>query len=184
MLMRQLRHLVAPLCLTAALLAAPAAHAACADANVEPDVLGPYRAAQVTVCLVNAERTQRGLSKLKTNKRLVRAARRYAHTMVNRRFFDHISPSGSTPLARIKATGYLRNASGWSIGENLAWGTGELGTPANIVKAWMQSAGHRENILRPGFREFGMGVAIGAPVDLDNAEVGGTYATSFGARDN
>lgn len=182
--MRQLRHLAAPLCLAATLLAAPTAHAACADADVQPAELGAYRAAQVTACLVNAERSKRGLPKLKTNRRLVRAARRYAHTMVDNQFFDHVSPSGSTPLARIRATGYLTNANGWSIGENLAWGTGKLGTPANIVEAWMKSAGHRENILRRSFREFGMGVAIGAPVNLDNAEAGGTYATSFGSRDS
>ncbi len=149
-----------------------------------PEELGAYRAAQVTTCLVNAERTKRGLQKLRTNSRLIKAARRYAHTMVDHQFFDHVSPGGSTPLTRIKATGYLRDANGWTIGENLAWGTGELATPGNIVKAWMKSAGHRENILRRSFSELGMGVAIGAPVDQYESDGGGTYATSFGSRDS
>jgi len=181
--MRQLRHLAVLSCLAAAFIVVPTAHAACADADTLPAELGAYRAAQVTTCLVNVERTQRGLGKLRPNRRLVKAARRYAHAMVANQFFDHVSPSGSTPLDRIKATGYLRNANGWTIGENLAWGSGELATPANIVKAWMKSAGHRENILRQSFTELGMGVALGAPVDLYDADAGGTYATSFGSRD-
>lgn len=167
-------------CLASLAVAIPAQ--ACTDVNVEPDVLGAKRAAEVATCLVNVERTKRGLPKLKANKKLEKAATKYARLMVSRQFFDHVSPGGSTPVKRIKATGYMSGALGWSVGENLAWGTGDLATPKNIVRSWMNSPGHRANILRRGFRELGMGVAEGAPVDLYDDEFGGTYVTSFGAR--
>lgn len=167
-------------CLVSLVAAVPAQ--ACTDADVEPDVLGASRAAEVATCLVNVERTERGLPKLKANKRLRKAATRYAKLMVNRQFFAHVSPGGSTPVKRIKATGYMSGAMGWSVGENLAWGTGDLATPRNIVRSWMKSPGHKANILRREFRELGMGVASGAPVDLYDNEFGGTYVTSFGSR--
>lgn len=167
-------------CFAALVGAAPAN--ACTDVNVEPEVLGPTRAAEVATCLVNVERSKRGLRKLKPNTKLTKAARKYARLMVKAQFFDHVSPGGSTPVKRIKATGYMSGALGWSVGENLAWGTGELSTPKSIVRSWMKSPGHRANILRRGFRELGMGVSTGAPVDLYDYESGGTYVTSFGAR--
>lgn len=168
--------------LAVAVTATPALAADCPGANSEPGELGTTEATRVTLCLVNAERTQRGLGKLRANRKLAKAARRYAHSMVDRGFFAHVSPNGSTPLARIKATGYLRGASGWSIGENLAWGTGDLATPVSIVRSWMESPGHRENILNKGFREFGMGVALGAPDDSYDGDIGATYVNAFGSR--
>jgi hypothetical protein len=65
------------------------------------------------------------------------------------------------------------------LGENLAWGTGGLATPGAIMQAWMNSPGHRENILNPDFREVGIGVVAGNPAAADG--YGATYATEFGA---
>jgi uncharacterized protein YkwD len=81
--------------------------------------------------------------------------------------------------ARILRTGYARNQ-GWSLGENIAWGTGDLGTAGSIQRAWMESPGHRANILRPQFREIGIGIAVGAPVP--GGDEGATYTTDFGVR--
>jgi uncharacterized protein YkwD len=113
---------------------------------------------------------------------LRRAARRYAKRMVAENFFAHESPSGSELDERVRASGYLRGARGWAAGENLAWGTGPLATPAATVRAWMRSPGHRANLLSGRFREVGVGVAPGAPVDA----VGGraaTYVTVYGTVD-
>jgi uncharacterized protein YkwD len=79
---------------------------------------------------------------------------------------------------RIKRTNYLRGARGWTLGENLAWGTGSAATPARIVSAWMHSPGHRRNILDRRYREFGIGLALGAPT----GGPGATYVNEFGRR--
>ena len=98
--------------------------------------------------------------------------------MVERGYFAHESPSRVSFVRRIEQTGYTRNAS-WTLGENLAWGSGRLATPVEVVKAWMASSGHRANILGR-FSEVGIGSAAGAPVRrLEAAE---TYASEFGAR--
>jgi uncharacterized protein YkwD len=137
---------------------------------------------RATLCLVNGERTQRGLSRLTARRELETAATRYGRQMVAQRFFDHVSPSGSTLVQRVRQTGYLRNASGWSLGENLAWGSGDLATPRAIVAAWMASPGHRANILRPRFRDAGIGLAAGAPLALGGGASAGTYVNVFGRR--
>ena len=83
-------------------------------------------------------------------------------------------------MGRIRAAHYLHGAGGWTLGENIAWGSWEYATPASIVDSWMHSPPHRANILSRAFREIGIGVARGAPVSgQDN---GGTYVTDFGAR--
>jgi uncharacterized protein YkwD len=97
--------------------------------------------------------------------------------MVRRHYFSHVSLSGSTFLQRIKRTGYLRRARSWSAGENIAWGSGGYATPRSIVRAWMNSPPHRENILNGRFREIGLGVARGAP-----RGGGATYVNEFGYR--
>jgi uncharacterized protein YkwD len=128
--------------------------------------------------LVNHERVMRGLKRLHRDKRLERAATRFSRSMVANDFFSHVSPAGSTVLSRVKATGYLTGARGWSVGENIAFGTGHYATPGETVEAWMRSPGHKANILRPGFREIGIGIALGAP----GYDGGATYTTDFGTR--
>jgi hypothetical protein len=99
--------------------------------------------------------------------------------MVARQYFDHLAQDGRDMVARLRATGYVPSNDVWLVGENLAWGTGTLATPRNIVIAWMNSPGHRANILRPQFREIGFGVVPGNPSRPDGA--GATYTTNFGA---
>ena len=171
---------IAVLACTAA--ASSSAHAACAGADLMPAAANGAKIRSATLCLLNAQRRAYGLRPVRANSRLRRAAAGYARMMVRDRFFAHEGPDGSTPVSRIKHTHYLDRARAWTIGENLAWGTGSFATPRSTVRAWMHSPGHRANILNGAFREIGIGVATGAPVQVDAASAGATYATDFGAR--
>jgi uncharacterized protein YkwD len=165
----------------------PAARArAASDRCVSADAMPGQAAAEdlraATLCLMNAERAARGLGRLQSEPLLGRVAASYARQMVRGQFFDHTSPAGSTMLARIRSTSYLRDVTSWSVGENLAWGSGNLATPRAMVRAWMQSAEHRANLLDRHFADVGIGVVAGAPVALEPGELGGTYVTDFGRR--
>jgi uncharacterized protein YkwD len=156
--------------------ARPRAVPSCAAASVQPSAAGRSMAEAATLCLVNRERARRGLVALRANHSLVAAARAHSTDMVRRRYFEHGAFAG-----RIRSHGY-GGRGGWTLGENIAWGTGELGSPARIVDAWMHSPGHRANILYRGFREAGVGVAAGVP-DADAGRMAGaTYTLDFGAR--
>lgn len=135
-----------------------------------------------TLCLINQQRASRGLAPLTSSRQLAKAARRYSRLMVRKRFFGHISPGGSTLVSRVrKGTSYLRGANGWALGENIGWGSGALATPARTIKSWMSSSLHRRNILRPGFRHVGIGVASGAPRPT-RGFAAATYTADFGRR--
>jgi len=161
---------------------ARAASERCELADALPGEASVPALREATLCLMNAERTARRLGRLQAEPLLGRVAVSYARQMVRGRFFDHTSPGGSTMLARIKTTSYLRDVASWSVGENLAWGSGSLATPRAAVRAWMQSAEHRANLLDRHFADVGIGVAVGAPIALDPGELGGTYVTDFGRR--
>jgi uncharacterized protein YkwD len=161
---------------------ARAAGERCVSADAMPGQAAVEDLRAATLCLMNAERTARALGRLQAEPLLGRVASSYARQMVRGQFFDHTSPAGSTMLARIKATTYLRDVTSWSVGENLAWGSGNLATPRAMVRAWMQSAEHRANLLDRHFADIGIGVAAGAPVALEPGELGGTYVTDFGRR--
>jgi uncharacterized protein YkwD len=138
-------------------------------------------AAAATLCLVNAERTSRGLAPVSTDAKLGAAASALAKDMVARRFFDHTSPDGGTLSSRLRAAAWLPASGAWSAGENIAWGSGSLGTPERIVASWMASPGHRANILRASFDEIGVGIAAGAP-QAGVTGAAATYVTDFGSR--
>lgn len=142
------------------------------------------KARKAAICLINRERSKRGLSRLRTNRTLQASASSYARDMVRHEFFAHVSPTGETLTERIKDdTRYLARARGWEIGENLAWGTGVKATPAQIVSSWMNSPDHRANILHASYREMGLGIALGTPVPGETAaSAGATYTNQFGRR--
>jgi uncharacterized protein YkwD len=177
------------LTLCIALLALPAAaHAAtsskrvtqCAHAEILPDAGNIATVRAAVLCLHNRERSSRGLPPLREHARLRTAAEGHSVHMVAAAYFSHDAPGGADMAARILATGYARGA-GWSLGENIAYGTGGLATAAEIHRAWMHSPGHKANILRRQFREIGIGIAIGAPV-ATNGLGGATYTADFGVR--
>ncbi len=166
----------------AALAFAPATALACDNADDIPTADSISEARDATLCLLNKERTSRGLRKLRNNSRLRDAAQSYSRNMVVNDFFDHVSPGGSTMVSRVKATRYLSGANGWSLGENIAWGGSTRATPRETVEAWMDSAGHKRNILTGAFEEIGIGIAIGAPARLPSGMDSATYTTDFGYR--
>ncbi len=129
-----------------------------------------------TVCLLNRVRGRHGLPPLHLNPRLSRAARLHSRDMVRRRYFAHDSLNGTSPFARMRATHYVPRNASWWLGENIGWGSGSLAQPISLVRAWMHSPPHRENILSRHFRDIGVGIALGAPVGGGGA----TYTTDFG----
>ena len=162
--------------------AAPAA-AACRGAGAHPTRARISTLDRATLCLLNVERTSRGLRGLRAHRQLQLAAQSYAGAMVAGGFFSHVSPTGSTLDQRIRqGTRYIAGALRYTIGENIAWGEGALASPRAIVAAWMASPGHRANILRGAFREIGIGIAPGAPVQGLAGAPAVTYTNEFGAR--
>ena len=130
--------------------------AACAPAGtVVSDAAAP--AAALTLAqsdgsitgLLNAQRSSRGLSGLSEDARLSQAAAAHARDMATNGYFSHTSLDGTTFDQRARRAGYSCIAA-----ENIAEGQR---TEAAVMSAWMNSAGHRANILNPRYREFGIG---------------------------
>src|SRR5918994_373389 len=133
--------------------------AACESAQAAPAQVGEHVVIRSTLCLLNAERQRHGLRALRLNARLSRAARRHSKDMARNNYFDHNSRDGASFVDRIRRTGYLTGARRWKVAENIAWGSHWLASPRAIMKAWMDSPGHRGNILDGSLREIGIGVA-------------------------
>ncbi|WP_420627188.1 CAP domain-containing protein [Candidatus Leptofilum sp.] len=110
--------------------------------------LGPE--AQVVVDLINDEREKAGCAPLQVNSKLVAAAQGHSEDMAFNDFFSHTGSNGSSPGQRIAAQGY--SYSTW--GENIAAG---YSTAASAVNGWMNSSGHRANILNCNYQETGVG---------------------------
>ncbi|MBF2063102.1 MAG: CAP domain-containing protein [Calothrix sp. C42_A2020_038] len=102
------------------------------------------------VQLTNAERQRAGLQSLKFNGRLAVAAQKHSVDMAMQDFFSHNSKDNSSPFDRIKATGYRYSRAA----ENIYAGGS---TPEDVVRGWMNSPGHRKNILNPEYQEIGVG---------------------------
>ena len=100
--------------------------------------------------LVNEIRVENGLKPLTTNWELSRVARYKSEDMSAKKYFSHTSPTYGTPFQMIKAFGLTSR----SAGENLAYG---YKTPAAVVEGWMNSSGHRANILNPSYTQIGVG---------------------------
>jgi uncharacterized protein YkwD len=152
----------------------------CAGATAVPGEATQQALTHTTLCLLNAERTKRGIQALRLNARLSRAAADHSSDMVKRHYFSHTSPSGRTFVDRIRRAGYLGAARSWTVGENIDWGTKDYSTPAGAVYSWMHSPPHRANVLRRSFREIGIGVVPGGP--QDRGRPAATYTTDFGAK--
>jgi uncharacterized protein YkwD len=138
------------------------------------------RIERAAVCLINKRRARNGLPLLRINARLTRAAKGHTRDMVRRSYFGHVSRRGRDVVDRLYGARYLGGRFSWTVGENLAWGSGKLGTPRAIVRAWMRSSGHRRNMLNGNFREIGIGVIARAPTRTDLSAA--TYTTTFGVR--
>lgn len=105
---------------------------------------------QEVIRLVNIERAKYGLAALTEDWELSRVARYKSQDMHDRRYFDHNSPTYGTPFQMMKAFGLTYR----SAGENIAMG---YRTPQAVVTGWMNSSGHRANILNSSYTKIGVG---------------------------
>jgi uncharacterized protein YkwD len=174
------RRLAAVAALCALALCAPATARAddCAGADLVPAADNVAAVGQATLCLLNQERAANGVGPLVANAALSSASTGYSQRMVAQGFFAHVSPDGGTLVERLTAAGYLGDDDAWVVGENIGWGQASLATPRSMVDAWMNSPGHRENLLSGDYTEVGLGLALGTPTDRT---WGATYTTDFGA---
>ena len=104
--------------------------------------------------LVNNIRKQNGLSELTANWELSRVARYKSQDMKDKNYFSHTSPTYGTPFQMIKAFGLSYR----TAGENIAKG---YATPQAVVNGWMNSSGHRANILNASYKQIGVGYVAG-----------------------
>ncbi len=102
--------------------------------------------------LVNKERSSRGLPLLKFNTELGRVARFKSQDMIDKKYFSHTSPTYGSPFDMMQSFGLKFSAAG----ENIAYGQK---TAAEVMNTWMNSAGHRANILSEAYTQIGIGVA-------------------------
>jgi uncharacterized protein YkwD len=153
----------------------------CQNTETVPTAANVAQAQEAVLCLINHVRAEHDEAPLNPNPELERAAREHAAELVADDYFAHVSPSGETPVERIRDTGYIPGPSfGYVIGENLAWGTIGLATPSSIVNAWVASPGHLANILEGRYRDTGVGITPAVPPSLGEGEPGATYAQEFG----
>jgi uncharacterized protein YkwD len=109
---------------------------------------------QQVLDLVNRKRGQAGLSPLRLHSQLNAAAQAHSNDMARHNFLSHTGADGSSPFDRIRRYGYnYRRA-----GENIASG---YSSAQDVMQGWLNSSGHRANILNPKFRDIGIGVASG-----------------------
>ncbi|MCX5144763.1 sigma-70 family RNA polymerase sigma factor [Streptomyces sp. NBC_00338] len=114
----------------------------------------PMSTAAQVVALVNKERGAAGCGPLTEDSQLTDAAQRHSDDMAARDFFEHTNPDGADPGQRVTDAGYR-----WSTyGENIARGQQ---TPASVMESWMNSPGHRANILNCDFKDIGIGIHQG-----------------------
>ncbi|MFG3661993.1 sigma-70 family RNA polymerase sigma factor [Streptomyces sp. NPDC047706] len=127
----------------------------------------PTGAVAQVVALVNKERSAAGCGPLAEDGQLNQAAQGHSQDMAARGFFDHTNPDGADPGQRTTAAGY-----NWSTyGENIARGQQ---TPEAVMNSWMNSPGHRANILNCAFKDIGVGI--------HNGSGGPWWTQNFGAR--
>ena len=125
------------------------------------------------LCLVNQARTSRGLEPLASPSTLARAAARKSADVIRCDEFSHEACG--------RETEYWPERFGYDgcVGENIAYSVGRAATPRAIFRLWMNSQGHRENILRSSYDDIGIGMQIGEVEGVNGAHV---WTQQFGIR--
>lgn len=118
------------------------------DTSITDDSVSEYE--KRVVELVNVERAKYGLSALTLNAELSAVARAKSQDMKDNGYFSHTSPTYGSPFDMMKSFGIKYN----TAGENIAYG---YRTPDAVVEGWMNSEGHRANILNSSYKEIGVG---------------------------
>ena len=117
-----------------------------------PDLTSVKTVEQQVATMVNSERAKAGLSPLKVNWQLSRVARYKSQDMIDKNYFSHTSPTYGSPFVMMKNFGIQYS----SAGENIAYGQP---TATSVMTGWMNSPGHRANILNSSYTEIGVGLA-------------------------
>lgn len=136
---------IASAVLGVASMSAPVASAAVQEMNPQE---------QEVLRLVNVERAKAGCVPVAENPALASSARAHSTDMAQNNYFSHTSQDGRSPFDRMRAAGYT----GSRMAENIAAGQP---TPAAVMDSWMNSAGHRANILNCAYTDLGVGYATG-----------------------
>ncbi|MBN9621646.1 MAG: CAP domain-containing protein [Actinobacteria bacterium] len=173
--------LLATVMLASALLPTARAGAAtmpCGESNAAPSTLSLHVMRTSVLCLMNRVRVHHNLRPLTYNQDLKTSASAHSVSMVVHGYFAHEGPGGSVD-SRVSRSGYLAGNGAFTVGENIAAGAGNQGSPWQIFQDWMHSPPHRANILDPHYRDAGVGVARGYP--LGGGGDAATYTVDFGA---
>jgi uncharacterized protein YkwD len=158
---------------------ASARQAACPNRDVEFQAAPPL-VRDAVLCEIARVRAGHDARRLRADPQLDLAAARHATDMVERRYFSHTSPGGGDLADRAQRAGYAARGCSWRVGEILAWGVGPRSTAAGTVRAWMRSEGHRRILVSRRYRELGLGMQAGTPLDAFPAGV--TVAAVLGRR--
>lgn len=133
-----------------------------------------------TLDLHNKARADRGLPLFCVHPTLTNAARSHSQEMLDKDYFSHNSYNGESFGARLKRFGYTpAGYSYYTVGENIAYGSGSYGAPDHIFSNWMNSSGHKANILNKNFREIGIGARTGTYKSYTGTTM---YTVDFGTR--
>jgi uncharacterized protein YkwD len=148
--------------------------------EAEPAPSAPAGYENVLLREINQVRAQHGLPAFRSSPALREAAHSHSRTMAARGFFAHESADGSAFWKRVERFYPSRGFRYWSVGENLAYGSPEI-SAEGAVRAWMDSPGHRANLLSQAWQEIGLsalhddsapGVYDGRPVTIVTADFG------------
>ena len=127
---------------------------------------------------INEVRANHGLAPVHLASGLRRAAQGHSNDMLARDYFAHTSPTGSTLSYRIMQSSF-RTYGEWWAGEDLAWGTGTIGSPRNVIRMFLASPEHRAILLSPRYTYVGVGRAVGPFQGFESAAV---WTVDFGHR--
>lgn len=128
------------------------------EKTLSADTAQPYLDSERRVFdLVNDERKKLGIQPLLWNEKAAAAARSHSDDMASSNYLGHSDLFGGKPEDRVEKAGLTD----WRrLGENIAWVSGHPDPLSRVVECWMNSAGHRQNMLDPKFRESGLGMTI------------------------
>ncbi len=144
----------------------------------------PATLAQATtglVCLINAERTKRGIPALRLSFQLRKAAVAHSKDMVAHQFFSHTSRDGATPRKRVQRTGYFRKGKRGQLNETIVLGAGADASPARLAKKLFGHPPHKKIALSRLYRDVGAGLVLGYPLPT-SSDTNTTLTVNYGSR--
>ena len=127
-------------------------------------------------CMTNFARRHAGMSGYSSSDKLADSSDRKGQDIIRCDSFSHYA-CGRDFTFWLRRVNFIGGC--WTAGENIAWGTGELGSARSVFRAWLHSAGHRENILAGDFSQLGVSLRIG---DLEGNSGAHVWVQHFGDR--